>query len=230
MPEVRYGNKTIIYAFEKKDGLRHHYIVVDRHNGVVLRGKAVSPEQADKLILKKAIWILKKLELVRAIKEKDIVTGSRIPYLGRRYYAEIYYDESQAKTKIEFNHSKFRITVNRKEDIQPLIQQALHKFYKAKAIEKITPRLKKWSEHTGLAYNELRFRTMDKRWGSCTPANNIHINIEAIKLPFTLIDYLLVHELVHTVHKNHSKTFWAELSKHMPNWKELDSKMDFMKF
>ena len=66
---------------------------------------------------------------------------------------------------------------------------------------------------------------LEKRWGSCTPSNNIIINIDAIKLPFSLIDYLIVHELTHTKIKSHSKEFWAELSKHIPNWKELDEKM-----
>ena len=112
-------------------------------------------------------------------------------------------------------YTKFKITVNRREDIQPLIQETISKFYKEKAIQKISPRLKNWSSETGLNYNELKFRNMHKRWGSCTDTNSIHINFEAIKLPFSLIDYLLVHELVHTIEKSHSKKFWAELDKYV---------------
>jgi len=70
---------------------------------------------------------------------------------------------------------------------------------------------------------------LEKGWGSCLPSNNIIINVDAIKLPYSLIDYLIVHELVHTKIKSHSKEFWAELSKYMPNWKELDEKMYGMK-
>ena len=70
---------------------------------------------------------------------------------------------------------------------------------------------------------------MEKRWGSCTANNNIIINIDAIKLPWSLIDYLIIHELTHTKIKNHSKDFWAELSKHQPNWKKLDRQMQDMK-
>lgn len=230
MPKVSYGHKEIDYTIEEKGGLKSHYISVERLKGVVLKGKAVTDEQAEKLILKKARWILNKLELVRSIKETDIVTGSRIPYLGRKYYTEIFINEQLTKPLVEFTHSKFKITVNQKEDFQPLIKEALTKFYKQKAVEKITPRLKRWSAVTGLIYNELKFRSMEKRWGSCTSSNNIHINIEAIKLPFSLIDYLLVHELAHTKVKNHTKEFWAEVSKHLPTWKELDEKMEGMKF
>ena len=83
MPRATYGSKTIDYTVEHKDGLRAHYISVEKANGVVLRGKAVTSEMADKLILKKARWILEKLQLVRSIGEEDIVTGSRLPYIGR---------------------------------------------------------------------------------------------------------------------------------------------------
>ena len=112
---------------------------------------------------------------------------------------------------------------------QAELQQAFEIFFREKAREKIAPRVRKWSKVTGLEYGELKFIKLEKRWGSCTAANNILINIDAVKLPFSLIDYLIVHELVHTKIKNHSKEFWAELSKHIANWKELDDKMYGMK-
>ena len=70
---------------------------------------------------------------------------------------------------------------------------------------------------------------MEKRWGSCTETNNTIINTEVVKLPFTLVDYVIIHELCHTRVKNHSKEFWVELSRHIPNWKELDEKVAGMK-
>ena len=109
------------------------------------------------------------------------------------------------------------------------MKQAFETFFRAKAKEKIKPRIKKLSKSTGLEYAGLKIRKLEKRWGSCTASNKIIINLEAIKLPYSLIDYLIVHELVHTKFKNHSKEFWAELSKHIPNWKELDEKMYGMK-
>jgi predicted metal-dependent hydrolase len=51
------------------------------------------------------------------------------------------------------------------------------------------------------------------------------MRVISIKLPYTLIDYLLVHELVHTKEKNRSKAFWAELAKHMPQWRALDEQV-----
>ena len=56
--------------------------------------------------------------------------------------------------------------------------------------------------------------------------NNIILNTEAIKLPYTLIDYLITHELCHIKVKDHSKKFWAELSKHSANWRILDERIN----
>lgn len=61
--------------------------------------------------------------------------------------------------------------------------------------------------------------------GDYTASDTIIININAVKLPYTLIDYVIVHGLCHTKVKNHSKAFWAELSMHLPDWKALDERM-----
>lgn len=229
MPKVQYGNKTIEYSIQEKEGLKSHYISVEKKNGVVLKGKPIPSEKADALVLKKARWILSKLELVRALDDEDIVTGSRIPYLGRKYYTEVYFNQQLDQPEVVFNESKFLIHVNSTIEVQPAIKAALDTWHRERAIEKITPRVKKLSRQTGLAFQQLKFQKMEKRWGSCTEANNIILNTEAVKLPFTLIDYIIIHELCHTRVKNHSKEFWAELSRHIPNWKELDEKVAGMK-
>jgi hypothetical protein len=228
MPKIAYGKKMIEYSIKENDELKSHYITVERGNGVVLKGKAITEEQSQRMVLQKAKWILDKLKLVEAIQEGDVVTGSRIQYLGRKYYVQLIQRGEVNSVRVEFNESKFKITVPVTYS-QEQIHQSLHLFFKEKAIEKIIPRVEKWSKETGLTYGGLRFMKMDKRWGSCTPNNNIHINIDAVRLPYSLIDYLIIHELVHTKVKNHSKEFWSELSKHLHNWKDLDEKMMGMK-
>lgn len=230
MPKVLYGHREIEYSIEHKDGLKSHYVSVDRKNGVVLRGAEIDDAKAAQLILKKARWIINKQNLVASIAPTDIVTGARMAYLGRKYYTQVIVDTSIQKPTVEFNHSKFTFRVPHQDDQQEKLRSVLDEFYRSKAKEKIAPRVGRWSRELRLPYNELKFQLLEKRWGSCTPTNNIIINIECIKLPFSLIDYLIVHELVHTKVKSHSKEFWAELSKHMPKWKELDEQMQGMHF
>lgn len=229
MYSVQYGDKTIAYSIIEKEGLKSHYISVEKEVGVILKGKAISIEQADKLILRKAKWILDKLELVSSINDGEIVTGSRIQYLGRKYYVEVIIENNSHTIEIDFTESKFKITLPNHLNTQENLRQAVESYYRLKAQEKIEPILRKKSKTIGLPYRNVKFMKLEKRWGSCTPSNTIIINFHAIKLPFSLIEYLVVHELVHTKIKSHSKEFWAELSKHISNWKELDAKMYGMK-
>lgn len=227
MPQVQYGNRTIDYQILEKEGLRTHYITVERGIGVILKGEPVGEEKSNKLVLKKARWIIEKLNLVRSVPEEDIVTGSRIPYLGRKYYVQFITKAGIEKIKIDFTASKFKVYGSSTLlENQFALKSAFVDFMRLKAVEKIAPRVFAFSKSTGLKFNELKFRKLEKRWGSCTAQNNIIINYEAIHLPFSLIDYLIVHELVHTQVKNHSKEFWAELSHHVSNWRELDARIE----
>lgn len=98
-------------------------------------------------------------------------------------------------------------------------------FFQEKGAIKIAPRVKKWSKTTGLMPSAVKFRRLSKRWGSCTADNEIIFNHDAVKLPFTLIDYIVVHELCHIKHKDHSKDFYRELAKYMPDWEALEERL-----
>ncbi len=226
MRRVKYGSSYIEYSFQENESLKYHYVTVEKNKGVILKGKALTDEKSDQLILKKARWILNKLNLVSTNGVTKIITGSRITYLGRSYYVEVVTAEERRNVKVEFNFSKFRIELPSDEIDQNLIRSAIKHFYQEKAIEKITPRIKKFSKELNLPFAGLRFRALEKSWGNCSPKDIITINPEAMKLPFSLIDYLIIHELCHTKVKDHSKQFWAELSVHIPNWKELNERVE----
>lgn len=226
MPNVSYGQRTICYVLQQCPDSKAHYISVSREEGVVLKGPPLATHQADRLVLKKARWILDKLDIVRQVAAEEIVTGSRIAYLGKHYYTEVVFNPTLTKAHIDFNQSRFRIQVNPMSDIQPAIEEALAVFFRAKAHEKLTTRVQQWATKTGLSYEALKFRQMSKRWGGCTTTNVIVLNPHVVKLPYTLIDYVIVHELCHTKVKSHSKTFWAEVSRHLTNWKELDDRIN----
>ena len=74
-------------------------------------------------------------------------------------------------------------------------------------------------EH-GFRYNKATVRNQKTRWGSCSAKNNISLNMQLMNLPKELIDYVILHELVHTKVKNHSKTFWATLDQYNHNAKQ----------
>jgi predicted metal-dependent hydrolase len=77
----------------------------------------------------------------------------------------------------------------------------------------------------GFKYNKLFIRNQGTRWGTCSSKNNISLNMNLIRLPQELQDYAILHELVHTKHKNHSKKFWAEMDKLVRDAKKLRKRM-----
>lgn len=86
---------------------------------------------------------------------------------------------------------------------------------KAKAY--LPKRLDELAQKYGYKYNKVALKYMKTRWGSCSFKNNINLNVSLVTLDRELIDYVLLHELVHTVEKNHAKTFWARINSHMPD-------------
>lgn len=74
-------------------------------------------------------------------------------------------------------------------------------------------------------YNRVSIRKQKTRWGSCSSKNNINLNANLLHLPSELMDYVLLHELVHTKIKDHSKDFWDELNTVVPNARQIDKKL-----
>jgi hypothetical protein len=86
-------------------------------------------------------------------------------------------------------------------------------------------RLNYFAQKYNFSYNRAAFRRQKTRWGSCSGRNNINLNIKIAALPEQLQDYVLLHELVHTKHKNHGKGFWAEMDKLTGDAKKLRKEM-----
>jgi len=230
MPTVRYGTQEIQFAHVIDNALKHAYITVDFYEGVILKSPEISDLRAKEAVYKKGKWVLEKLKLVARIPPGEINTGSRLLYLGKRYYVRVVKDTGIKGASVAFNHSKFTVRVSPDmSDRTSSIDNALEGFSREKARQKISPRIEKWSQTTGLIPKGFQFRKLAKRWGSCTNADEIIINYDAIKLPFTLIDYIIVHELAHIKHKDHSKDFYREVAKFVPDWQELDEKLCGMK-
>ena len=86
MPVVKYGTQEIQFDHIVDKALKHAYITVDFYEGVVLKSPPISQEKAKEAVYKKGKWVLEKLKLVERIPQGKIVSGSRLLYLGRRYY------------------------------------------------------------------------------------------------------------------------------------------------
>ena len=96
---------------------------------------------------------------------------------------------------------------------------------KKRGREKLVRRLNELAKQYGFSYNRVFIRNQKTRWGSCSSKNNINLNIKLTRLSDELIDYVILHELVHTKIKNHGKTFWATMDSLIGDTKSVDSKL-----
>jgi predicted metal-dependent hydrolase len=96
---------------------------------------------------------------------------------------------------------------------------------KETAKKRLVNRLDALCKQNGFNYNRVFVKNQKTRWGSCSAKNNINLNMNLVRLPDELIDYVIFHELVHTKIKDHSKLFWEALSKFVKNPKSLDKKL-----
>ena len=87
-------------------------------------------------------------------------------------------------------------------------------------------RLEELARHHGYSYRRLFLKNLKTRWGSCSSAGNINLNIRLMELPDHLIDYVILHELAHTRHKNHGPAFWTELEQTTGNARNLDKELN----
>ena len=102
------------------------------------------------------------------------------------------------------------------EKAQHIIEDILTQVYRFEAQKLLPPRLEELAEKYKLSYNKVSIRNNRRNWGSCSSKNNISLNLQMMKLPDELIDYILLHELVHTEIKNHGTKFWEKLN-HITN-------------
>ena len=116
-----------------------------------------------------------------------------------------------------------------KEADSPIVQKAIRKgieeAYRTEAIEYLPKRLNDLSDKYGLPFKEVFIKNIKSRWGSCSGKNNINLSIHLMSLPDHLIDYVLLHELIHTKIKNHSRNFWHDLNIITGNAKVLDKEL-----
>ncbi len=223
--KIEYGTQTIEFEIQRSNKAENTYITVERDNAVLVKApEHISDKEIQALVRSKAKWIIKKLEEVgNEIDYGEILTGSRLFYMGKSYYVELI-QENRQNIKVSFIHSKFKIYTPF-EVSQIELTEAIDRFYRQRSEEKITKLVRKYSDIMKLYPEYVGFRKSKTKWGSCSERNRITFNPEIIKLSSSLIEYVVVHELAHIACKNHSKNFWNLVKKHMSDYKSKEEKL-----
>lgn len=106
-----------------------------------------------------------------------------------------------------------------------ILRERLRRWLKSRARARLVPWLDAVSERTGLAYGRASIRGQRSRWASCSSRGTISLNYKMLFLPAHLVDYLMVHELSHTRHLNHSRRFWSLVERHCPSYRSCEREL-----
>lgn len=175
-------------------------------------------EDIEKLLEKKAKWIASKRQFFEQ-KTKIQLRRNELLLFGNRY---AYYYSSKYKNKVVVNHESK--TIQAKQDLLDATVQ--EKWLKSVARKYILARTETLSEALLLPYNKLYIRSQKRKWGNCSKKKNISINWRIIKAPEFVIDYIIIHELCHTVIMKHTVRFQTLLRSHCPNCEQAQAWLD----
>jgi predicted metal-dependent hydrolase len=93
-------------------------------------------------------------------------------------------------------------------------------FYKAKGLPRIQKRVTYFAAKVGVTAGDIQIKDLGYRWASCTKRGDLHFHWKCLMAPLTIIDYIIVHELCHLHHRDHSDAFWNEVDKVLPDYRE----------
>ena len=226
--EVEYGNSIIRFSltFSKRKTLG---ISIYPDTNV----KVVAPENATlqkvkQKVEKRGRWIQKQVrkftEIHKPIKKLEYVSGETLYYAGRQYRLKIH----EGRPGIKLAGKFFQLYINRKDD-KKKAKQLLDDWYREHAHRKLHERFEKYRyiiQREKINFNSLIIMRMGKRWGSCTNKGNIVLNTNLVKVPVDCMDYVIIHEICHLKHLNHSSKFYNTLGKHLPDWEKKKRKLE----
>ncbi|NLU51968.1 MAG: M48 family metallopeptidase [Clostridiaceae bacterium] len=172
-------------------------------------------KEIDRIIEEKKSWIIRNksrvLERIRKKESINLSVGGQFLFLGESYTISTDYNEKSIKIK----NGLLVIPSELMENIETALAEWCRK--QGKIILK--KRLEELSHLTGIKYSGCSITGAKSRWGSCSYKNRINLSWRLILANKRAIDYVIIHELCHVLHKNHSKAFWQEVEKHMPDYK-----------
>ena len=179
---------------------------------------AFTDEDVEKLLEKKTKWIASKRQFFEQ-KTKIQLRRNEILLFGNRY---AYFYSSKYHNKVVVNHESK--TIQAKRDLLDAMVQ--EKWLKSVARKYILSRVETLSEALLLPYNKLYIRSQKRKWGNCSKEKNISINWRIIKAPKFVIDYIIIHELCHTVIMKHTVRFQTLLRSHCPDCEQAQAWLD----
>jgi predicted metal-dependent hydrolase len=190
-------------------------LIVERDGSLTVRApKRATIRDIESFIQQKADWILRtrdRLKSVVEIQKKQFMDGEKFWYLGEACELKLVKPQRPA---LKFDHGFFLSYTSQRRG-----EQVFSRWYKEQAGKVISERVEFLASQFGFAPKRVKITSARTRWGSCSPDGTLNFTWRLVMAPLSVIDYVVVHELVHLHVKNHSRKFWKAVEEIDPGYK-----------
>jgi hypothetical protein len=219
--EINIDGQTITYTVRRSFKARRVRLEVRQQTGLtVIVPRSYPISQLYGLLKSKERWISRNLQRFSnshsLSARKELKYGDTVPYLG----------QDLELVKQENHHGESVVLDGNKLVLSPdlfkngLLELALEQWYRSKAAKLITEIADKLSSQMGINYKRILIRGQKTRWGSCSRKKNLSFNWKLMMAPEPVVEYVIIHELIHLKEMNHSKRFWELVAQYCPGWRE----------
>lgn len=212
------------YAVNRSKKRRTVSISVKTDNSVKISVPLKMAEKdIHKILTEKSSWIKKKIAFNQEYREhyqpKQFVSGESFLFQGKEYQLQITTDQKN----ISLSEKTISVPISYKENQsqEDLIKKKLTHWYKKQAEIFLNKRMNFYCKELKHNPTKIVIKTYKSRWGTCYTDGRISLNWKLIMAPIHIMDYVIVHELCHLTHHNHSKKFWNLVAHYMPDYHEM---------
>ncbi|MFK5947727.1 MAG: SprT family zinc-dependent metalloprotease [Methylococcales bacterium] len=202
----------------KKSSRKTTSIYIERNGDItVLAPEPYDIGKVEEILDAKRSWIYRNLaeweDLNRTRVEREFVNGEGFPYLGSTYRLQIVND---ANNDLTLKNGSFVL----KRAALSNAREKFIDFYKVKAKARLPKQVEEYARKMGLEPSGIRVQELKNRWASCSPEGMLNFHWRCMMAPLSAIEYIVVHELAHIKHPNHTPEFWYTVEKTLPEFQK----------
>ena len=233
---VRLGAADVAYVFKRVPRRRHVHIFVNHEGTIEVRAPwRFSLPRARALLGENAEWVLRTLEGARAKRARRplLVTGARLPCLDESLRLDIrpraqiglFDDDTRPpRGRVERRGPILRVSATSLDDGE--LRSLIERWYRAEAATHFARRVEHYAPLLSVRPSKVAIRGQRSRWGSCSAKGTVSLNWRLMLTPGELADYVVVHELCHLRHLDHSPRFWAMVGGVIPDYRHRRRRLD----
>jgi predicted metal-dependent hydrolase len=198
-------------------------IVIERDGRLLVRApRSIADEKIEDIIEAKRYWIYKNLAEWRDLNATRVLreyrNGEGFLYLGRSYRLQLV-AEQEHPLLLKGGAFCLRRDIVDRGSVEAA-RTAFREYFVGRGLERIGERVRYYAPKVGVSPRKFSVRDLGNRWASCSPKGNVAFHWKCMMAPLTIIDYIVVHELCHFHHLDHTDAFWNEVDKILPSYRE----------